>query len=890
VSQFDREIIQDFLTEGGELLERLDQDLVQLESTPRDPEMLNAVFRALHTIKGSASFLALTELVSVAHAAESALNAARSGVVVVDRAAMDLILGAVDVLRRQFDNLRAGEPLVSADPALVAALTAIGEGRAPSSLQPAVAATATAAATAAAAPAADQASVTEPAPSTERIHREPADEAPASAAEASPAAGMTASAPGAPAVSREPLKLDESKSTLIEFLVSDVRDTLAQAEQAAALLADEAQRSAGAGKLGELGESLARSARFFEFEQMNMLADALSKVGAEADRLEAEQVAQVAPRVAGVLELLREQADGLAFATVIKRPIDGLCAAIAQVLGDGHAPAGRELPATATATDALAADGVIPAGTAPAASTSTATPAASAPPAPAVESAATEPAPTPAPEPAPAAAQPVVATTPVPAATPAPAPTASVTPTTPAAPAAPAPAAAKPEPKPGEHAEAGAPVGAEQTIRVEVGRLESLLNLVGELVLQKNRLSAIARSAQSQGLGGPEFQETFATATGNLDRVTGDIQVAVMRTRMQPLDKLFGKYPRLIRDLARKTGKEIRLVIEGGDTEVDKSVIEELGDPLVHILRNSADHGVEPPADRRAAGKPEQGTITLRASHEGSFVMVTIQDDGRGLSRKRIGAKAVERGLVTEQALAKMSDQDVHMFIFAAGFSTAEKVTDLSGRGVGMDVVRTNIEKIKGSIELDSVEGKGTTIRIKIPLTVAILTAMMVRIAGETYAVPLASIVEIVRPEGAQLSSIQGTPVMRLRDAVLPLLSGSEVFGVAPEKRAAEPFAVIIALGEKRVGLMVSGLIGQQEVVIKPLDEMVDRAGPVSGATVRDDGGVSLIVDVNRMVRLAEDRAGNLAALSAHADAPRPAAPGQNQVSVRERAPAAVKS
>lgn len=806
---FDQEFVQDFLTESGELLEQLDQDLVVLEGTPQDPEMLNRVFRALHTIKGSASFLALTNLVEIAHAAESALNSARAGSVVLNKAAMDLILGAVDVLRKQFGNLRAGEDLVKADETLVHALARIGEGRVPPM--------------AAAAAAVAEAPV-EKAPASTNGH-----ELEVTITGAGKSTNPSASAP----IERLPLRLDDSKSSLIEYLVADLRETIAQADEAIGMFRSTQSRQNGAAKLTELGESMLKSARFFDFEQMEKLADAIVKVGNEQD-LSEPMMAQLMPRVQGVFELIREQTDGLAYATLVKRPIDGLCASIRTLLTEGRLDERHTLEPGASTVRALATDGVI------------------------VEeredfvpdamNANTPPTAEPAPENETTHAA------------------ASETPTLPVMPTESTPLAANVTPSSGaafpaaqtsgasEGGESKGAVQAEQTIRVEVGRLEALLNLVGELVLQKNRLAAIARNAQSTGIGSHEFHETFTTATGSLDRVTGDIQVAVMRTRMQPLDKLFGRYPRLIRDLARKTGKEIKLVIEGGHTEVDKSVIEELGDPLVHILRNSADHGIEMPEERVKAGKNACGTITLSASHEGSFVQVKIKDDGKGLSRSRIGKKAIERGLATEQTLAQMSDADVYKFIFAAGFSTAEKVTDLSGRGVGMDVVRTNIEKIKGSIDLESVEGKGTVLKIKIPLTVAILTAMMVRIGSETYAVPLASVVEIVKPEDSQLSSIRGSPVMRLRDEVVPLLNGCDVFELPEHKRDESPFAVILAMGDKRVGLMVTKLIGQQEVVIKPLDEMVDRAGPVSGATVRDDGGVSLIVDVGRMCRLAEAR------------------------------------
>lgn len=910
MSAFDQEIVQDFLTESGELLEQLDKDLVALEQSPRDPDLLNQVFRALHTIKGSASFLALTNLVNVAHAAESALNSARSGQIQVDKPAMDLLLGAVDVLKKQFANLSAGEPLVEGDASLIEGLIAVSEGRAVAGRNDA-SATVETASTVHAEPAKVEAvtnTITDTAVATETTEITPVanpvvvDKAPVAT---SPEAVEPASSPStnsSPRVERIPLRLDESKSSLIEFLVADLRESATHIEESIFQLADVAHRPQAGARLVELGEAVGKTAVFFDFSAMARLAESVVKVGTEAASLSDAQLGQATPRLLAIVELLREQADGLAFDVIIRRPIEGVCESLSTLLDEGQLPPERTLESDATPVAALVRDGVVegerdlrPAAAVDAtndnvpatpvvASTDTA-----ASNEPVVVSATIEPElttereaiDTTASEPA---APAVIATIPAvtqaqPARTNVPAPIFTAAPARSAVAAAPAaPAASAPSSSPTTVAAAAAPTGeasedrtnkgagaVEQTIRVEVGRLESLLNLVGELVLQKNRLSAIARSTVAKEIGDQAYQESFGQATGSLDRVTSDLQVAVMRTRMQPLDKLFGKYPRLIRDLSRKTGKDMRLVVEGGETEVDKSVIEELGDPLVHILRNSADHGVETPEERLKAGKPAQGTITLAARHEGSDVVVEISDDGRGLSRSRIGRKAVERGLVTEQVLAQMSDAEVNRFIFAAGFSTAEQVTDLSGRGVGMDVVRTNIEKIKGVIELDTKEGRGTTIRIKIPLTVAILTAMMVRIGTETYALPLSSIVEIVRPEKSQLATIHGAPVMRLREAVLPLMDGCDVFGVPESKREPTPFAVVIASGERRTALLVTRLIGQQEVVVKPLDHVgaqsrsgtsahADAQGPISGATVRDDGGVSLIVDVNRLVQMGETR------------------------------------
>ncbi|MEM9296326.1 MAG: chemotaxis protein CheA, partial [Planctomycetota bacterium] len=392
----------------------------------------------------------------------------------------------------------------------------------------------------------------------------------------------------------------------------------------------------------------------------------------------------------------------------------------------------------------------------------------------------------------------------------------------------------------------GKPV-AEQTIRVEVSRLESLLNLIGQLVLNKNRILGLNRHLDEMELE-QETREAFTAASGELDRLTGELQMGVMRTRMQPLAKLFDRYPRVIRDIARVTGKQIELVIDGKDTEVDKSVLESLADPLVHILRNSADHGVELPEDRKASGKPEKGRIHLQAEHQGSHVRVAISDDGKGLDREKIGAKAVERGLVKADQLAALSDSEVFRFIFEAGFSLAKQVSELSGRGVGMDVVRSNIQKINGTVQIHSKPGKGTTMEVLIPLTVAIMPAMVVGVGRHLYSIPLQSVVEIVRPDEQQRYSVRGEPVIRIRNDVLPLMDMRARLGEASDGEGGR-FAVVVAVGGRRLGLMVDRLVGQQEIVIKPLDDGFTQGGPFAGATIREDGDVSLILDVVALFR-----------------------------------------
>lgn len=743
---FDPELMQDFLTESGELLEQLDSDLVTLEVSPTDLELVNRVFRALHTIKGSASFLQLTNLVALAHAAETALNAARNRVYIIDRAAMDLLLAAVDTVKRQFDNIRSGQELVAGDPRLIERLTALGEARV------------------------EQAAL---------VARGAPVLAGAFVGGAGEAAGMTARP--AELSGEQPFVLPPGKAELVEFLVADVDATLDQIQASVVALANASQRSSAASSISDLADALLRSLDFFDVEPMTRLAGVFKAVGGKGADVPAASAQRLVERCGSVLDLLRDQAKGISSGKLIRRPIDELVGEIHRLLDDESEAQG----VAAQASSSLSAE----------------------------------------PTAAPASAVKAVG---------AEAPTA--------------------DHGPDKHGERHAEKGAEETIRVEVGRLESLLNLVGELVLQKNRVSALGRQLAGSGWANQDFRESVTQATGALDRVTGDLQVAVMKTRMQPLDKLFGKYPRLVRDLSRKLGKDINLVVEGGHTEVDKSVLEQLGDPLVHLMRNSCDHGIEAPDVREKAGKPRAGTIRLAASHEGSHVQIMIKDDGRGIDPAFIASKAVDKGLVSRAQVDAMSDREKRELIFAPGFSTAEKLSDVSGRGVGMDVVRTNILKLKGTIEIESTPGHGSAIIVKIPLTVAIVTAMMVAVGHEVYAVPLSNITEIVKPEASQVSTIRGRRVMRLRDRVLPLLDGADLFGLpagAPER----PFAVILSVGETCVGLLVTRLIGQQEVVIKRLDGTVDHKGAISGATVRDDGGVSLIVDVTRLVAMAQSQA-----------------------------------
>jgi len=768
MNDFDPEILQDFLTESGELLEQLESDLVDLESTPNDLELLNQIFRALHTIKGSASFLALTNLVAIAHCSESALNTARNGDLVIGKEEMDLLLAAVDILKIQFDQLAEGNTeLTPADGELIKKLTILGDGG-----------------------------------SLEADGFEPIAPVGSSSPESSEPAQTFDDGRSIRSIS-----LDSSKLDLIEHMAIDIEDSINQAIAKLDDLNTQPTRSTAGCNLTELFEDIARTVDFFEIPEIAIHAKALSLALEGIDSLEEKYFAQITPRLHAICILLNEQTKELVNEQVISWDTETIVDRLnkssnAIDLDDGNLETG------ATPFDAFQTDGID--FTNPDAISADH----------AIDIQATD-----------SATQ------------------SATTITESKAPPAAAQALAK----------KNTMAAVEQTIRVEVSRLESLMNLVGELVLQKNRIGAMSEDI-GKIVNDPDIIEQMEITASTLDRVTGDIQVAVMRTRMQPLDKLFGKYPRLIRDLATKTNKKITLEIIGGDTEVDKSVIEELGDPMVHLLRNSADHGIEMPADRVKAGKTETGTIKLIAAHEGGHISVRIVDDGKGLSREVIGNKAAEKGLVTREQLPSLADDEVFRFILEPGFSTADQVSDLSGRGVGMDVVRTNIEsKLKGGISIESVEGEGTTINISIPLTIAIMPAMMVAVNDEVFAIPLTNITEIVHPTPDMISELGDEPVIHLRGSVHPLISSQEVFVVPEHQRQDENFVVVIGFNQKIIGLRVTRVIGQQEIVIKPLDG-VQREGPISGATVRNDGGVSLIMDIAELMRISRNQRSTVSA------------------------------
>ena len=385
---------------------------------------------------------------------------------------------------------------------------------------------------------------------------------------------------------------------------------------------------------------------------------------------------------------------------------------------------------------------------------------------------------------------------------------------------------------------------AAQTMRVDVRKLDELINLVGELVLERNRLFQLSRELSMGRLEMQDLTEAFSQSTARLSFITEELQAAGLRARMVPIDTVFRKFPRLVRDVAHNLKKEVDLLVSGEDTELDKTMVEMIGDPLVHLVRNSLDHGLELPDVRESAGKPRKGTIRLEARQEGDQIIISVADDGAGIDPARIAKKAMEKGLVTADRLRTMTTREILDFVFLPGFSTAEKISDLSGRGVGMDVVRSNLTKLNGTIELESKLGAGTTVFLRLPLTLAILPVLLVEVGNEIYALPLRSVVETARIRATELHRFEGSELLHLRGETVPLLRLRQIFKVqyrADEKRSDK--VVILGIGEKRIALLVDNLIGQESTVIKPLGTYLHHCSGIAGATISGDGRVRLVLD-----------------------------------------------
>ena len=409
-----------------------------------------------------------------------------------------------------------------------------------------------------------------------------------------------------------------------------------------------------------------------------------------------------------------------------------------------------------------------------------------------------------------------------------------------------------PPPKPAE-GKGGDDLSDSTTVRVDVKRLDDLMNQVGELVLERNRMIQINQDLQLNDANRPDFNEEFGKLTKRMSFVTSELQMQVLKMRMIPVEKVFKKFPRIVRSMSRDLGKEVDLQIVGEETELDRSVVDEIGDPLIHLIRNALDHGLETPDERLAAGKSRSGTLVLAAVHEGNQIIISIKDDGRGIDTERVGRKAIEKGLITEDQYAAMSQREVFDLLFLPGFSTKDKATDLSGRGVGMDVVKTNIKKLNGLIEIKSYKGLGSEFILRLPLTLAIIQSLLVEVEGEIYSIPLSSVLETIRVDQRKFHLIGGQEVLKLRDIVLPLIRLQKVFNVQPRGEVDSIcYVVVVGAAEKRMGLVVTRLVGQQEVAIKSLGNYLANIPGIAGSTILGDGRVALIIDPVAMSEICE--------------------------------------
>ncbi|MFS2067397.1 chemotaxis protein CheA [Pseudomonas sp. CT11-2] len=743
----DEEILQDFLVEAGEILEQLSEQLVELESRPDDADLLNAIFRGFHTVKGGAGFLQLNELVECCHIAENVFDILRKGERRVDSELMDVVLEALDAVNSMFSEVRERSPITAATPELLAALARLAEPQMEAAPEP------------------------------------------------------VAEVVEAPVAESESGDITDNE---FEQLLDSLNAVKAQAEAPVAAAQPVSQPAADAAASDEITDA--------EFES---LLDQLHGKGQfAADAVAAAPAAPAAPKAAGdssditddEFEALLDQLHGKGnFA------VDALESAIASA----PAPA---VPTAAAAGSDLISDHEFESlldelhgkgkftevGTASAVA-SVATPVAKAP---APVAKAPEPK---APEPKAEAPKPAAAAAPAPARAPA------------------APPAEKPTSE------------AETTVRVDTARLDEIMNMVGELVLVRNRLVR---------LGLNSGDEAMSKAVSNLDVVTADLQTAVMKTRMQPIKKVFGRFPRLVRDLARQLKKEINLELVGEETDLDKNLVEALADPLVHLVRNSVDHGIEEPADREAMGKPRSGKVILSAEQEGDHILLSISDDGKGMDADVLRGIAVKKGLMDKDAADRLSESDCFNLIFAPGFSTKTEISDVSGRGVGMDVVKTKIAQLNGTINIYSTKGKGSKIVIKVPLTLAIMPTLMVMLGNQAFAFPLVNVNEIFHLDLSRTNVVDGQEVVIVRDKALPLfyLKRWLVSSAAHEEQR-EGHVVILSVGTQRIGFVVDQLVGQEEVVIKPLGKMLQGTPGMSGATITGDGRIALILDVPSMLK-----------------------------------------
>ncbi len=695
----DDELLQDFLIEAGEILEQLNEQLVDLEQRPDDMDLLNAVFRGFHTIKGGAGFLTLEPMVVICHRSEDVFNMLRNSELTITPELMDVVLPVLDILNVQFECLRDGEELPSAEQSLIDSLDAI-------------------------------------------IRGEPA----AAPSEPTPAVAETEAAPAAAEkTGDEDLDITDEE---FESLLDALENKKSEGDDKAAASESKASPEPDSGDISDdefenLLDDLHGKGKFGQVEDKSE-----SKADAKSEQQPKENIEAPAEKPAESDDITDDEFESL--------------------LDDLHGE-GKFAAKKASASP--------------------------------VEKA---------PE------------------------------SKPSSPVAKAPA--KPAAKPAETKAKEKPVVQETTVRVDTKRLDDIMNMVGELVLVRNRIDR---------LGMMSGNEEMLKAVANLDLVTTDLQMAVMKTRMQPIKKVFGRFPRVVRDLARSLKKEIRLEMIGEETDLDKNLVEALADPLVHLVRNAVDHGIEIPSEREESGKSKEGTVVLTAAQEGDHILLTIEDDGKGMDADVLRGKAVEKGLMDAETASRLDNKEVYNLIFMPGFSTKDQISDISGRGVGMDVVKTRIAQLNGSVEIDSTLGKGSRLSIKLPLTLAIMPTLMVQLEEQLFALPLVNVNEIFHLDLTKTNVVDGQLVVVIRDRTLPLyyLRRWLVNGYTTADLPSEGHVVVVQSGTQKVGFLVDELIGQEEVVIKPLGALLHGTEGLAGATITGDGGIAIILDIPGLMK-----------------------------------------
>ncbi|WMN86600.1 chemotaxis protein CheA [Vibrio parahaemolyticus] len=710
----DEDILHDFLIEAGEILELLSEQLVELENNPEDKDLLNAIFRGFHTVKGGAGFLSLAELVDTCHGAENVFDVLRNGQRSVTPSLMDTMLKALDTVNTQFQAVQAREVPEAAEPTLLAELHRLCK------------------------PESEDEAVT-------IAVEEPVTPSEPAVSEQEPSVPTAGSSIG----SVDEITQDEFEKLLDELHGKGSAPGVSKSEP------KPTQANAAVSDSGDITDD--------EFERLLDELHGVGKSPSTSTPVPVEPPKSPEPVAPVSSSSFSDNDSDLMTDEEFEKLLD-------ELHGTGKGPSVEELDI------------------------------------------ATKPAST---NPAPVAPKATAAPAPQPTAK-----TVAVKEETKAS----APAVKKPQ--------------AEATVRVDTSTLDTIMNMVGELVLVRNRLLSLGLNSND---------EEMSKAVANLDVVTADLQGAVMKTRMQPIKKVFGRFPRVVRDLARNLNKDIVLEMRGEETDLDKNLVEALADPLIHLVRNSVDHGIEMPDERVKAGKSRTGKVILSASQEGDHIELAIVDDGGGMDPNKLRGIAVKRGMMDEDAAARLTDKECFNLIFAPGFSSKEKISDISGRGVGMDVVKTAINTLNGSIDIDSELGKGTKITIKVPLTLAILPTLMVGVGGHPFALPLASVNEIFHLDLSRTNVVDGQLTIIVRDKSIPLFYLQNWLATKSprvQERTGHGHVVIVQIGSQRVGFVVDTLIGQEEVVIKPLDKLLQGTPGMAGATITSDGHIALILDV----------------------------------------------